>query len=147
MSDTVPGWLNHTMKFVLRSPMHPMVSGKIALITFTGRKSGKSYTTPVSYLRQGDTVYIFTHGRWWRNLSGGRPVMLRLRGKNLTGTAQTETEDKDAIAAKLTEHLRHNHFDAKYYHVTYGPDGEPNADEVRAAVETVVLITVTLDAA
>ncbi len=33
------------------------------LISFTRRKSGKTYTTPVSYSRQGDKVYIFAHMR------------------------------------------------------------------------------------
>ena len=37
------------MKFILRSPLHGMVSKYLTLITFTGRKSGKNYTTPVSY--------------------------------------------------------------------------------------------------
>ena len=65
-TPTIPPIVNSTMKFVLRSPVHGMVSKTILLITFTGRKSGKTYSTPVSYSQTGDQVAIFTHA------SGGR---------------------------------------------------------------------------
>ena len=52
----VPKWLNCVMKFVLRSPLHGVVSKKIMLLTFTGRKSGKRYTIPVSYTQKGDAL-------------------------------------------------------------------------------------------
>ena len=45
---TVPPIVNRAMKFMLRSPLHSIVDKKILLVTFTGRKSGKTYTTPVS---------------------------------------------------------------------------------------------------
>ena len=48
-ATTVPPFVNNAMKFVLRSPVHGMVSKFTLLITFTGCKSGKTYTTPVSY--------------------------------------------------------------------------------------------------
>ena len=104
MSQAMPPLLNKTMKFVLRSPMHRMVSKTLTLITFTGRKSGKTYTTPVSYYQKDDQVCIFTHANWWKNLQGGAPVTLRLRGKDIQGTADSISEDKQAIANALAEH-------------------------------------------
>ncbi len=62
-TPTVPPIVNSAMKFVLRSPLHGIVSKTTLLISFTGRKSGMTYTTPVSYSRQGDKVYIFAHMR------------------------------------------------------------------------------------
>ena len=47
---------NALMKSVLRSPLHGMVSKNFMLITFTGRRSGKVYTTPVNYVRDGDSI-------------------------------------------------------------------------------------------
>ena len=64
------------MKFMLRSPMHSLVSKSVLLISFTGRKSGKPYTTPVSYSQSGDQVIIFTHAEWWKNLRSDTPVTL-----------------------------------------------------------------------
>jgi hypothetical protein len=78
---TVPPFINQTMKLVLSSPVHGMVSKTILLINFTGRKSGKTYTTPVSYSQTNDQVFIFTHAAWWKNLLCTTPVTLLLRGR------------------------------------------------------------------
>ena len=141
---TIPPFVNNAMKFVLRSPVHKMVSKFTLLITFTGRKSGKTYTTPVSYSQFGDQVYIFTHANWWKNLCGGAPVTLTIRGQEFKGWAEPVAEDKDAIATWLSTHLREVPSDAKYYSVTLDEQGNPKADEVKQAVHTVTMIRVRL---
>lgn len=143
-SPSVSPILNKTMKFVLRSPLHGMVSNYLTLITFTGRKSGKHYTTPVSYYQQEDTVFIFTHANWWKNLRGGVPVTIRLRGRDYPGMAEVIVEDKDAIAVQLAAHLKQSPFDAKFYNVSYDEQGEPVRAEVEEAVKTVVMVRVCL---
>jgi hypothetical protein len=137
--------LNKTMTFMLRSPLHRFVSKSLLLITFTGCKSGKVYTTPVSYSQEDHQVRIFTHARWWKNLCGGAPVSLRLRGKTVTGNAETIDEDKRAVADGLAAHLRQVPFDAKFYNVTFDERGCPKADEVEKAAQAVVMVRVTLD--
>jgi deazaflavin-dependent oxidoreductase (nitroreductase family) len=132
------------MKFVLRSPVHGMVSKTILLITFTGRKSGKTYTTPVSYSQLDDQIYIFTHANWWKNLCGGAPVTLCIRGREFQGLAEPVAEDKQAVAAGLTTHLRKVPSDAGFYGVTFDEQGNPRAEEVEKAVQTVVMIRVRL---
>lgn len=42
--------MNCVPQLLLRSPLHGLMSNRYLLITFTGRKSGKRYTTPVAYL-------------------------------------------------------------------------------------------------
>ena len=44
-------WFNPMITWLLRSPLHGLVSKSIMLITYKGRKSSKEYTTPVNYLR------------------------------------------------------------------------------------------------
>jgi len=141
---TVPPFVNNTVKFVLRSPVHRMVSKKILLITFTGCKSGKTYTTPVCYSQEGDQVYIFTHANWWKNLCNCSSVTLRLRGREIQGLPEPVVEDKRNIAAKLTAHLRRVPSDARYYSVTFDELGNPKAGEVEKAVQSVVMIRVRL---
>jgi deazaflavin-dependent oxidoreductase (nitroreductase family) len=141
---SVPPFVTQTMKLVLRSPVHRMVSKTILLITFTGRKSGKTYTTPVDYSQDGDQVTIFTHANWWKNLRNGAPVTLRIRGRELQGLAEPVAEDKGAVAAGLTEHLRKVPSDAKYYGVTFDDHRDPRAGEVEKAAQTVVMIRVRL---
>ena len=143
-TPTIPPFVNAMMKMALRSPAHGLVSNAVLLITFTGRKSGKAYTTPVSYSQAGDRVTIFTHAAWWKNLGGGAPVTLRLRGRDRQGLAEAVATDKQAIAAGLAEHLRRVPSDARYYKVTVDEDGVPNPADVEKAAQTVVMIRVQL---
>ena len=139
-APTIPPFVNSTMRFILRSPLHGMVSKTILLITFTGRRSGKTYSTPVSYSRHGDEVYIFTHSTWWKNLDSGAPVTLRIRGREFQGIAEPVAADQQAIAAGLADHLRKVPGDATFYHVTFDEQKDPRPDEVEKAVQTVVMI-------
>lgn len=139
---TIPPYVNSAMKFVLRSPVHSMVSKSILLITFTGRKSGKRYTTPVSYSQEGDDITIFTHADWWKNLRGGAPVTLRIRGHDLEGVAQPVADNKQAIAAGLAAHLRKVPSDAKFYDVSFDEHGFPRTEQVAQAVRSVVMIRI-----
>lgn len=114
-APTIPPYVNQAMKFVFRSPVHGVISKSILLITFTGRKSGKTYTTPVSYSPQGDQVYVFTPTTWWKNLRGGAPVTLRIQGRELKGLAEPIAEDQQAIAAGWMAHLQVLPSDARCY--------------------------------
>ena len=146
MSDTptIPPFVNKAMKFVLGSPLHAMVSNTVLLITFTGRKSSKTYTTPVSYSQSNDQVFIFSHADWWKNLQSNPSVTLRIRGRDLGGVAELVAEDKQAVATGLREHLRKVPSDARYYGVTFDDHKNPKAEEVEKAAQTVVMIRVRL---
>jgi len=143
-TPTIPPFVNRTMKFVLRSPVHGIVSKTILLITFTGRKSGKTYTTPVSYSQNGDQVYIFSHADWWKNLRSGAPVSLRIQGRELQGLAEAVAEDKSAVATGLAAHLRKVPSDARYYGVTFDDHRYPRAEEIEKAAQSVVMIRIRL---
>jgi deazaflavin-dependent oxidoreductase (nitroreductase family) len=121
-----------------------MVSKDILLISFTGRKSGKTYTTPVSYSQHDGQVIIFTHANWWKNLRNDAHVILRLRGQDIEGLAEPVAEDKQAIAEALSMHLREAPFDARYYGVTFDENGNPSAEEVEKAVQSVVMLRIHL---
>ena len=143
-NPAVPPYVNSAMKFILRSPAHAMVSKTILLITFTGRKSGKTYSTPVSYSQSGDQVSIFTHASWWKNLHSDTPVTLRIQGRDLQGIPEAVAEDKGAVAAGLSAHLRKVPSDARYYGVTFDDQGNPRAEEVAEASQTVVMVHLRL---
>ncbi len=140
----VPPLLNRAMKLMLRSPVHGMVSKTTLLITFTGRNSGKTYTTPVSYSQYGNEVHVFTHAAWWKNLRSGAPVTLRIRGREFQGLAESVAEDKQAVAAGLMAHLRQVPFDARFYGVTFDEHKNPRSEEVKKAAQTAVMICIQL---
>lgn len=59
---------NVFLRLILRSPLHAWMSSTLLLLTYTGRKSGKRYTIPIGYTRDGDVVTIFAYRSrtWWK---------------------------------------------------------------------------------
>jgi deazaflavin-dependent oxidoreductase (nitroreductase family) len=104
---------NPWMKWLLRSPLHSIVSRRVVLIEFVGRKSGKTYRTPTMYAPTSDGIVISTSKdyQWCRNLSGGTQVRLWLCGHERHGTADVSLEEHKidaalrAIYAKAAPHM------------------------------------------
>ena len=101
-----PRWLfklvNPAVKTILRSPLHRVLSGRVMLLRFVGRKTGKLYTIPVGYAQAGDTLLSGTGGGWSKNLRGGQRVMLRLRGEERSGVAEVVDDQEGMIAGYQT---------------------------------------------
>ena len=101
--------VNPALKAVLRSPIHRLASGRVALLTYTGRRSGREYTIPCFYRDKGDEVTIAVgwpdRKVWWRNLTGrGGPVRLLVQGEELRGHAvATRDAGRDALVRVLVE--------------------------------------------
>lgn len=115
--DNPPKWANSWMRWALTTPLiQNMIGQGVALLTFTGRRSGRSYTIPVSYHRDGDLVTIITKRprAWWRNFETPAEVGLRLAGHDYAGTAWIDTDDAGNLRF-LTEYLKKRPIDAKAY--------------------------------
>lgn len=139
----IPPWFNRIMTWVLRSPLHRVVSGSILTLTFTGRKSGKVYTTPLSYTRQGEQIIVFTHSGWWKNLQGGAPVTVRVQGQAVHGQAEALAGDPATILPYLRTHLTQLTRDLRYYDVKLDANGKPNEADLSKAAASSVLIRIT----
>src|SRR4051794_26226261 len=73
--------LNPLVVALLRSPLHGLLSKDLLLLTYTGRKTGRSRTLPLSYVEIGGHVYLCTRSSlWWTSLRDGARVEIRLRG-------------------------------------------------------------------
>lgn len=136
--------INPLVRLILSSPLHGLMSHNTVLLQFTGRKSGKRYVMPVSYHHCGSCLHCFTSraNQWWRNLAGGDAVTLTLHGKTITGTPTVHTTASDATRNALRDFLIASPRDASYSQVSLDPDGQPNAEDVRAACERLVLIAI-----
>ena len=55
--------LNVPVQALLQSPMHGIASRHLCLLTYTGRRSGRSFTTPLSFVRTGDTVQLLSSNK------------------------------------------------------------------------------------
>ena len=132
---------------LLKSRFHGLASKDIMLVTVTGRRSGRSYTRPVSYVQEGDTVRCLssTTTAWWRNLEGGAPVSLWLRGNEVAGRAEATRGEPKRIADALTAFLTRLPRDATYYDVGLDARRLPVAADVERAADDVVLVEIALD--
>jgi hypothetical protein len=96
---------NPLVRAVLRSPAHRLLSGQMALITVTGRTSGREYTIPVGYRREDENVTIGVgwpeRKRWWRNLREPAPVSLRLSGRERTGQARAIGDERSGVRVEV----------------------------------------------
>jgi hypothetical protein len=138
--------VNPTLRLLLHTPLHSLLSGRLALLTFTGRTSGKRYQVPVGYVQQGNTVLINTQSRWQRNLAGGAEVTLRLRGQSYRGWAELLTDVQEMAAAYRTILAAAPQL-GEFIGVGRELDGEPvRADVLTARERGYVIITVTLNA-
>lgn len=134
-------WFNPIMRALLRSPLHFFISNNMMLMTYTGRKSDKSYTIPVNYLTIEEALYtISTRERvWWRNLRGGAEVSLRLQGSDVPARAES-IEDPGEVAQLLEQTFAADPRMASYMDVCISRDGSPNSEDVvRLAQEKVVV--------
>jgi hypothetical protein len=94
---------------LLRSPLHRLLSGSTDVLRYTGRRSGRTITTPTQYARHGDDVVILV-GRadnksWWRNFRGdARSIEVLLGGRWVTMTARAVIgADEPEVAAPLLD--------------------------------------------
>lgn len=142
---TLTSFFNPFMVLLLRSPLHILASKSTLLITFTGRKSGKSYTTPVNYVSRGDLLYIVSlrSRTWWRNLRGGAKVNVCLPGNNLEAAGEV-IEDHESVTAELMEYLQKVPHYARYFKVGLDPEGRPIPEDVSQAAKERVMIRLRL---
>ena len=88
---------NPVMKRLLTSPLHRPWSRWFALIEWTGRRTARTYRTPVSYVRDGDEVLITTGDAWARNLEGGGPMRIWVRGDEHAAQGETVVGEDDLV--------------------------------------------------
>ena len=96
--------VNAIVTTILRSRWHGMRSNRLLLLTFTGRKSGKEFTTPLRYAQEGEILRMTVVYPWWKNLTGGATVRVLLRGETRIGMAEVLPEQDGEIAVKI--HLK-----------------------------------------
>ncbi len=76
------GAANPLIRRLLASRFHAPLSRNVMLLRFRGRVSGRWFSTPVGYAREGDTAVVVSlpSYRWWRNVVTEVPVQVRVRG-------------------------------------------------------------------
>jgi hypothetical protein len=101
------GALNAGVSSLLDLPLIGRLLGKgFVVITYVGRRSGRTFSTPVNYRRKGDELVIGVampdKKSWWRNfLDDGGPITLRLDGAQRHGHAVAQRDERGRVLVKV----------------------------------------------
>jgi hypothetical protein len=93
--------VNLPMRRILALPFSTPLSKRLMLLYLTGRRSGRSYRQPVSYVKDGDSLLTPGGGNWKLNLEPGRPERIRLDGRGVTARPDL-IDDIDQIDTALS---------------------------------------------
>lgn len=76
----IVGAANPVVRRLLDSRFAGPMARALLLLRYRGRRSGRTFATPVGYVRDGDRVVLVTSPSygWWPNMVGGADVELRL---------------------------------------------------------------------
>lgn len=152
--------LNRPMRALLRSPLHGIASKNLCIIRYAGRRSGRAFETPLSYVREGDTVHLLSshRTRWWTNFlpeteeppalpgkNEGYPVEVEIGRVVRKGRAVTLRRDsayfRNAVRGFLTALPR----DAVVYGIKLDADRRPLEQDIEDAASHVILVEIKLD--
>ena len=142
--DKPPAWANSLMKWAVTTPgIQAMVGQGVALLTFTGRKTGKTYTIPVSYHREDDIVTVITKRvrSWWRNFETPHEVEIRLAGRDYAGKAEAKTGEESDVLEYMIDYLEKRPIDAKAYGLARN---EITREKVARILPHIVLIRIAI---
>ncbi|MBW2242055.1 MAG: hypothetical protein JRH01_08700 [Deltaproteobacteria bacterium] len=146
MSDLYFKVVNPIVKSLLKSPLHGLMSKNTVLLEFKGRKSAKTYTTPISYHFQAGKLHCFSNKSfgWWRNLIDAEQVSLTWKGKQVLGKPTVVIDQPEVMQKALTDFLIAVPRDAEHSGVALDSAKQPMQRDVAEAVPNMVYISIEL---
>ncbi len=141
-------FLNPVMRSLLRSPLHGITSRNIGIVHFSGRKSGRKLSTPLSYTREGNVVRLLSNQstRWWLNFRGeGVKVEMEIARRRHPGTAVLLEGDSEALREGVRRFIRALPRDAKVYGLKLDANGEVVEASLARIADQLILVEIQLD--
>jgi len=136
---------NDFVTFFLRTPLHIFL-GNTMLITVTGCKTGKKYSTPVGFYREGREACLWVltsrDRTWWRNVKNGATVSLLLKGKTVSAFAEAELGEK-AVEEHLLNYIQQLPMAAKPLGIRM-EDKAPHLEDVRRVAKDRLFVKIKL---
>jgi hypothetical protein len=140
--------VNPVMRGLLHSPVHGIISQNIGILHFTGRKSGRALSTPLSFTREGNLVRLLSNQntRWWHNFRGSdAPVQVELARESYPGTARLFEGDSAELREGVVKFLTSLPRDAAIYGIKLDKNKVPVEASLAAAAPQLILVEITLD--
>jgi hypothetical protein len=101
------------VRAVLRSPAHGLLSGRLAVLSYVGHRSGSAFRIPVRYAETRDRTFVAVavrpdRKRWWRSFATPREAALLVRRRDLrvVGRLAVGESRERAAAAYLSRYPR-----------------------------------------
>jgi len=124
--------VNVPMRMLLGLPFPTPLGGRLMLVYLTGRRTGKSYRQPVSYVRDGNTLLTPGGGVWKLNLSEERLEWIRLRGRMKLARPEI-VADTDELERDLDVMTAANRMVGTFVGIPRGPGGRLDRPRLETA--------------
>ena len=136
---------NWFMSWLLHSPFHRLISGSILLITYNGRRSGKEFTAPLNYVRDGNTLWVTSvrSRRWWRNFREEWPIQVLLQRVEIEGIGLAISEPEQ-LSQAFIEFFRLAPANARFFKVNLEDGGTPIQEDLDRIVAERVLVRIQI---
>jgi deazaflavin-dependent oxidoreductase (nitroreductase family) len=119
--------------FLLRHNLMGPLGDEILAITVKGRKSGKAYSTPIGYLRDGETIIALSRGtHWFKNAIAAGEVTLEIRGKSFKVHAEAITDQVER--ERIFDLYKRDR--ARFFSRLFGVPVTAPADQLKSALAT-----------
>lgn len=76
--------INPVLRFLLGTPFAGPIGRQLMVLKFTGRKSGKQFSVPVSAHVIDNELYALANANWKYNFKGGGPAQVVYDGRTRT---------------------------------------------------------------
>jgi len=87
---------NFVTRPLLRSRLHPLLSGQLMVLSYTGGRSGHSYSFPIGYFDwDAGEVISFSSRKWPFGLAGARDLELQIRGTSQPARPDVTRDPKE----------------------------------------------------
>ncbi len=142
--------VNPAMKALLRSPLHRLVSRHLMLLTFRGRKTGKTYDVVVGRHEVDGKLIVplGTTGRRWRlNFRDGAPVEVTMEGRHRQGRGELVADPEEVARIHRLLLDRVGLKNARRLGLKVNADRWPTKDELKAVLAGRGVISIELDEA
>lgn len=142
--DTMLSVVNPALRVALRTPLGRIL-GDFMLVSFTGRKSGKHYSTPVSAHQLDGALYVVLEAKWKYNFRDGADAQVSHRGH--TQTMRGELLTDRAAVAEICERVATSYGAKKAQRqmgMTFAGDRLPTVAEWEEAVDRLHIAAIKL---
>ena len=135
-------FINPITIFILKSPLHYLLSHFFIVLHVEGKKTRKKYFIPVSFFEHKKGLLSCVTDKpniWWRNLTDVEEIKILFKGKEVCSKINIEADDFEYIFPKLNALFTHSRIDGFFGQVGY-KNGKPIKEDAEGAAKRMVLI-------